>query len=288
MKQNALTALNWQQRPHAVLHKIGDIWKQVNDTKSAQDYRFKGKTTKYEFFTYYSDLKTPHIEFDTTFLSVKDGPILDIGTGHGELVVNLRKHQIPAYGIGAQNLKFNPAVIKDPVFLSCENTEQLLASKFIQQAMGSETDLTRGFGCIVSHLTFCHLVDPACALMQAYTALKPGGKMLIDGFCLTGLSLEDHQRIIQYLRDQGHCIAAEFDSDSMQDGFGWLVIQKTSAHPTLDLPLLYSDPLVFDPYDDRHVVYKMSDLVPKLKKEDNYIKKNSDSLIRMNVPFIVC
>lgn len=132
----------------------------------------------------------------------------DIGSGGNQFANALNKQKgIKAHGISAADYRRpEQQGSKDPTYL-LENAEEVSKIEVFQ-----ERDI------IFSRFTFMHLADPAGSLCRAYSALKPGGILVIDSmdFYADGDRQSDaalsfkgwHKDLIAYLRSEGYEVAA--------------------------------------------------------------------------------
>ena len=166
--------------------------------------------------------------------------VLDIGTGDGMFLLQLPQG-VEGYGITAQDFRCSASLVDH-----CYR-------------VGNAEELTRifpsqKFDLIVSHLAFRHFIDPLEAVKQAYAALKPKGILLIDGFSLHGIDVEEWLKI---LHDNGYEATATASIDkttSIVSQLHFFALRKTK--PTFDDHIVYANqPLVKDEHQFPRAFY---------------------------------
>ncbi|MHB1949675.1 MAG: methyltransferase domain-containing protein [Gammaproteobacteria bacterium] len=231
-------------RPSWVNDAIVLAYKEAS--RSPDNYYFLGNEN-YEFREHGFLLETNGVvpAYQQRHTSQIEINIGDIGSGGNQLANALNKKKgIRALGISAADYR-RPEQhgIKDATYL-LTNAEKVSEIKKFQ-----ERDI------IFSRYTFMHLADPAGSLCSAYSALKPGGILIIDIMSFypsrdiksyAGLSFKGwHRDLIAYLRSEGYEVAAiqhaAGNNDPISyalDGYGLFAIVKTKDE--LNLPLKYT------------------------------------------------
>ena len=152
--------------------------------------------------------------------------LLDIGTGNGDLLININQQfsNVHAIGISAKDMR-EPTAIPDEQYI-VGNTEFLSDNPRINN---------KKFDCILSRNTFIHLTDPLGTLIQAYELLADDGILVIGDLLISGLNKICSDNLWLYLIGQDYKI----DFHSYLNGlFPLIFIRKTKPH--LDLPISYA------------------------------------------------
>lgn len=164
--------------------------------------------------------------------------VLDLGTGNGAFIFNLSNLyplKVEAHGVSAFDTRdklfkenLSKDIKQDRVKYYVGNIEALFEISAIKRNY---------YDLIISSFCFMHLTDPIKALINAYEALKEGGELYIDHFCIKGLDIE---QLRSYLKLKGY----NFELVGQKENVDYIHITKNQ--PRLDLPIVYDSQSLYD------------------------------------------
>lgn len=132
------------------------------------------------------------LDYTESLENKKDTVILDVGAGKNGALEEIKKKlsNITTVGISLDPYKKDTGDIK----IGYENylvanAEDLELSPVVRQS----------YDLIISQFTFCHFLDPLGALVNFYSLLKQGGRMIIDRIPLVGLDKKCVEKLKKYL-----------------------------------------------------------------------------------------